>query len=905
MSLAPRSGASTRAVNDLKAWMLFGETETRHFDFWPSPKRHEYRSYGREEVFEQYLRTLLSTLPPERLEGRLWLLMPSIQDNERRRRYRDALERAVPGALVVPEPEMIIEYFRLVRRELHLKPGRTGIFLVVDAGASTCNFTFVLTRNDETVIDSTSGRQRETRLRAVRGDAAGIAGSWVDQRIAQRLGLDLRGFEPSIREDILRSVETAKIDVGRRAGPATIQHSALAGPAELNREILVSISTDFWEEVSSVYLDTARRLLEQMRSTTHARDQFAPLLESRHVREASDVQHLIDAVLLAGGSTLLPDFEHAMRERIFPDADELDVLQVGDDYPIAASVGALAHVLDQNYAPSRLHGPPTETSNLAAAKFHGTLPTDVYLAWKHLRKATPGPVEQALLVLDRDDPFVETGGDRRIEGLPRFNKGTRLGMRLVPGPGISRRGLQPVNTTVKREPVTIHLAWSPNTQEARVRSAELENLGSLFMSVSSLGAQGERAPTAGHTPKTRIDTLTTDGAPDVVIDLGMSKTVIVSAEAGPFHLPRGLGDALPPAADDDFGSGERADSDHTKLQGSGGTEAHLVSVSSRSPSSNDDPSTFGARLEKVLLETPHQGLRDAGSDLAMLFLALSVRPFVMIAGPPGSGKSTLVRTAARLLGLAPPYFVEVAVQPHWRTAKALPQNVREAYDGTTPNLRPGLRMFLFDEFNLTRPENYLMPFFAAIDDPGSEGERLIACGTLNIDDASRPPSPKVVDRCFFMEVDAPKVEIGRGKRGIGHLDLGAVGVLPDRTGWKPPETDAHKTIREVVETMRECVRTNNLRQDLLPSYRAIADVEDVLALHQFTGMPESLLSAEDLLDRALAGRLLVKLGGAAEQVKPLIDALFKVLSKSSYERCLRRIQLARTQLDLGFVSPWQ
>src|SRR5690606_28726316 len=76
---------------------------------------------------------------------------------------------------------------------------------------------------------------------------------------------------------------------------------------------------------------------------------------------------------------------------------------------------------------------------------------------------------------------------------------------------------------------------------------------------------------------------------------------------------------------------------------------------------------FGAQLERVIEETRVAGIKKVGADLTMLLLALSVRPFVLLAGPPGSGKSTLVRIAARLLNTEEEksYF-EIPVQPHWR-----------------------------------------------------------------------------------------------------------------------------------------------------------------------------------------------------------------------------------------------
>jgi hypothetical protein len=73
-------------------------------------------------------------------------------------------------------------------------------------------------------------------------------------------------------------------------------------------------------------------------------------------------------------------------QRLFPDRQDLELFYVGEDYSVAASLGALANVL-------AVHRPAASTSptkpathakpgNLADATFIGTPVTDIYLAWK-------------------------------------------------------------------------------------------------------------------------------------------------------------------------------------------------------------------------------------------------------------------------------------------------------------------------------------------------------------------------------------------------------------------------------------------------------------------------------------------------------------------------------------------
>ncbi|RKI06404.1 ATP-binding protein [Corallococcus sp. AB030] len=317
---------------------------------------------------------------------------------------------------------------------------------------------------------------------------------------------------------------------------------------------------------------------------------------------------------------------------------------------------------------------------------------------------------------------------------------------------------------------------------------------------------------------------------------------------------------------------------------------------------------FGVRLEHVIGEIGIAGIKHVSADLTMLLLALAVRPFVLLAGPPGSGKSTLVRIAARLLNTeVEKSFFEIAVQPHWRKGDDLPELASLSFQ---EQLSAPVRMFLFDEVNLARPEHYLMPFFQLLDAFARQSSRgrMLACGTLNIDDTSRPPSPKIIDRCFMVEIDAsaigPQPDLSLLLSEIGELPVVSLPVTPKLVDGNYPRL--WESVREVIKVIHDTVHDRNLRQDLLPSRRVLNDVAALLHLHDKTGIPKGLLPEDELVDRALAGRMLVKLSGAAEQVEPLVDALEQHFKSSPYKRCYRRIALARAQLQqLGFVSPWQ
>jgi hypothetical protein len=251
------------------------------------------------------------------------------------------------------------------------------------------------------------------------------------------------------------------------------------------------------------------------------------------------------------------------------------------------------------------------------------------------------------------------------------------------------------------------------------------------------------------------------------------------------------------------------------------------------------------------------------------------------------------------------------VQAHWLNDEPL--------FGEEGLLRPLLEdrgqthVVLFDEMNLSRPVYYLTRYFYTVDAADSAqsiGLNLapsLAIGTLNIDDTSRPPSPKVIDRCFLVEVDQISHDHVLRPRGI--TELASLPVLPclPRASDRPPPIE-NNVLKPLLDRFKGCVRENGLRIDFLPSRRTLCDISAALETHKELGeAAEQILSTNALVDRLIASRILVKLAGAVDQVAPVLQALEGFLEEKGAElpRTVQRVKLARLQAKLGFISPWQ
>lgn len=934
----PDPAGGSMPIHDLKRWMLFGEKEERWFQLPSNARGTVLRRVHRKDAVCMYLRALWERLPEAKRNATPTLLMPAIDDEKARKRYLEAITQDFPNARVFPEPEMVVEYFRLVQRSLTLDEHRNNVILVMDIGASTSNLTIVISNRGDQVVGGESGRQRAGRLQAIQGASGHVAGQWVDEHLARQAGIATDALKDEAeRLAVLERFESAKIAVSRSGEPQAVG-AVNATPWILRPEYLEDAARRVVAELDPVLARMSERLWAQQTKTDTARALSEPTRRERGVSGPADALKLVDVVLLAGGTSRLRGFRQALNERISQANPR--ILEVGDSFPVAAAVGALAHVLHEKYNPPRIRSSESEGARIDASRLEGALETDIEFAWKR-----EGDREQRQVVLERGDPFVYTGGERENLVQLTVANGTRLQARLLPRMSTkpSRKGLKMHRITPKRSNATVGIRVDANRHLAMI-SKQVEGVSTIrldlnrFQRTDAPPINRQRGPvTEGH--------LAIDEANEVVIDFGMSKTVVVTPTAGllqPAMLEgRSASVARAQQAADERFPAEGPNEDTGRSSATTG-EVKLASTAASNeapatpepPSEAEHPRGQGADGDAVLTPSARSLVRSVDGfidalraffgaaderrvdvpqgDLVFSLLGLAARRFLLLAGPPGCGKSTLARVIAHLLGrVEGDTFHEIAVQPHWVDDEPI-----FGHDGT---LRPLVtnnthtHLVLFDEINMTRPEYYLTRFFHAIESNGRSRPELLlgptlGIGTLNIDETSRAPSPKVLDRCFLVEVDQVNHAHTLSGWTLDRLaDLPMLPGLPEATNFEANALDPR--IDRLLKMLEDAVRQHGLREDLLPSRRVLGDIRAVMALHSSLGTgAEDLLPRDELVDRLIASRILVKLSGAVDQLDPALRAVEKFKEDDDVKtllRTARRISLSRQQSKLGFVSPWQ
>lgn len=290
------------------------------------------------------------------------------------------------------------------------------------------------------------------------------------------------------------------------------------------------------------------------------------------------------------------------------------------------------------------------------------------------------------------------------------------------------------------------------------------------------------------------------------------------------------------------------------------------------------------------------------TDIRRLHVAVKTKPFVILAGLTGSGKSSLTRLYASALGAttANGGFRRVAVRPDWIDQSEVLGFVNPVSQRFVPGWlaetvqrcerRPDrLHFVLLDEMNLAPVEQYLAEMLSAMEESHSgsddvllplypRGERpdnsdewppelrypenLVIVGTVNVDETTRPLSERVIDRANVLHLN---VTVSKGHHSQNGMPSSPWNVAFDE--WREvcieePSDDHHDFLVEIAGILRPAGIGVGLR----------AHVE----LERFVANARGVIDPEAALDWGIVQRIIPKIRGFKG---PMTEALQQLLDE--------------------------
>lgn len=315
--------------------------------------------------------------------------------------------------------------------------------------------------------------------------------------------------------------------------------------------------------------------------------------------------------------------------------------------------------------------------------------------------------------------------------------------------------------------------------------------------------------------------------------------------------------------------------------------------------------TIKEKIEAIKSYIATRGFNYEGDLIENFYLSLKSKPFVILAGTSGTGKTRLVKLFAEAIGAK---MQLVPVRPDWSDSSdlfghndlsgkfhpgAIIDFVKQAeWDKSTPHF------LCLDEMNLARVEYYLSDFLSIIEtrDRNENGvietdalvdasyfqakearekygrvylpENLYIIGTVNMDETTFPFSKKVLDRANTIEfsfVNLMTKATAGGKAVAQKLDNSFL-----KTEYLYlRDCDDEELIDNICFDLEE-LNQILVKANLHVGYR----VRDEISFYMMNNKKADLLAQEAAFDHEIMQKILPRVQGSSAAIKEVLSELF-------------------------------
>lgn len=305
--------------------------------------------------------------------------------------------------------------------------------------------------------------------------------------------------------------------------------------------------------------------------------------------------------------------------------------------------------------------------------------------------------------------------------------------------------------------------------------------------------------------------------------------------------------------------------------------------------------------------------------LKNFYLSLKAKPFVLLAGTSGTGKTRLVRLFAEAIGAyGSGRYKQIAVKPDWSDStdlfghvnldnKFVPGAIIEFIKKAADDSDKLPHILCLDEMNLARVEYYFSDFLSIMEtrdwdedeivtdnlvpkicysgDEEAEKlysslmipENLYIVGTVNMDETTFPFSKKVLDRANTIEFSYVNLDL---PNEISLNDAEAVEVRNDflRANYLKLRTDcvdrweSVKNINEKISAINAVLEKGEAHF----GYR----MRDEIVFYMLYNEELGLLSEKEAFDNQIMQKVLPRIQGSSETTANILRELFKLCAGS-------------------------
>ncbi|MFB6731034.1 MrcB family domain-containing protein [Bacillus mobilis] len=301
-------------------------------------------------------------------------------------------------------------------------------------------------------------------------------------------------------------------------------------------------------------------------------------------------------------------------------------------------------------------------------------------------------------------------------------------------------------------------------------------------------------------------------------------------------------------------------------------------------------------------------------DLINFFLSLKTKPFVILSGISGTGKTKIVQWFAESLGATEEngQFTLIPVRPDWSDSSDLLGYVNlqgefqerpliKVLENADAN--PNRPYFVvLDEMNLARVEYYFSDFLSVIESRKWKDGKIVTSpvlpesitnkhitipsnvyiiGTVNMDETTHPLSKKVLDRANTIEFNT--------------VNLDYFNFLMD-VEEKEAEIASNRSLETEYLHLKECFKENedlvrNISSVLIEINKTLESVgaqvgyriRDEICFYMAYNEQGKLLSFDEALDYQIYQKILPRLAGSDGRTEEVLKQLYVLCANEEYD----------------------
>ncbi|CAN7437029.1 AAA family ATPase [Peribacillus frigoritolerans] len=347
-----------------------------------------------------------------------------------------------------------------------------------------------------------------------------------------------------------------------------------------------------------------------------------------------------------------------------------------------------------------------------------------------------------------------------------------------------------------------------------------------------------------------------------------------------------------------------------------------------------------------------KGFLYTKEEVTNLFLSLKTKPFVILSGISGTGKTKIVQWFAESVGATEEngQFTLIPIRPDWNDGSDL-----LGYVDIKGDFKPGPfttviekaeqnpddpYFVLLDEMNLARVEHYFSDVLSVMESRKWEDGKMVTSallseemakrdiklpvnlyviGTVNMDETTHPFSKKVLDRANTIE--------------FNRVELSNLAFLKEQVEVEPKLVQDHmfrskylhlKDLylgnQELVEKVTAELEDINKSLQLTNSHIGYR-VRDEVCFYLAYNEDSELMSFENAFDHCILQKILPRISGSDTRVERLLEGLYRLFTAKEYiddeesnEISMRTarypksagkvVEMLRRLRDDGFTSFW-